>query len=42
MLHCKDFEGFNFAENMIKLSLNKTKWTGLLATTRTLTLWILI
>jgi len=38
MIHCKDFEGFNFAESMIKLSLNKTKWTGLLATTRALTL----
>ena len=25
MLHCKDFEGFNFAEKMIKLSINKTK-----------------
>ena len=38
MLHCKDFEGFNFAENIIKLLLNKTKWTGLLATTRAFTL----
>ena len=35
--------GFNsFASNMIKLSVNETKWSSLLATTRALILYISI
>ena len=35
--------GFNsFASNMMKLSINETKWSSLLARTHTLTLYMLI
>ena len=39
-LHSR-FRGFNvFADNMIKLSVNKTKWTGLLPTCRSYALTV--